>query len=135
MRKALTLLIALLCVNLAFAQNTPLACQTDASAGLKWENGGWRLTNFVDRKFILVLSGNTLTKDSVSKAWRTEASPTRIVCDTNFDSSVSCHGRFGETLVLNPLNYRGGISLIFGTTSENNKRDTVSVEAFTCQPF
>jgi hypothetical protein len=57
-----------LCVNLALAQNTPLACQVDAAAGLSWENGQWKTTRFIENKFILVLKGNTLTKESVIKA-------------------------------------------------------------------
>ena len=134
MREASTLLTALLCVNLAFAQNKPLACQVDAAAGLKWENGQWKTVQFIERKFILVLSGKTLTKDSVSKAWRTEANPNDIICNTNFNS-VFCSGLFGESLIFNHDNYRGGISLIFGATSESKQRDTLYVDAFTCQPY
>ena len=134
MRKALTLLIALLCANLALAQNKPLACQVDAAAGLKWENGQWRIARFIEKKFILVLSGKTLTKDSVSKAWGTEANTNDIICITNFNS-VFCSGIFGESLIFNHENYRGGISLIFGATTESKQRDTLSVDAFTCQPY
>ena len=85
MRKALTLLIALLCANLALAQNKPLACQVDASAGLKWENGRWRIANFAERKFILVLSGDTLTKESVASTF-----PVPELANDSIASWVSC---------------------------------------------
>jgi hypothetical protein len=76
-------LIALLFGNLALAQKKPLACQVDAAAGLKWENGQWKITRFIERKFILVLQGNTLTKDDPPA------------------KTITCADRTSETLIFN----------------------------------
>lgn len=95
MRKALTLLIALLCANLALAQNKPMACQDDATVGLNWEGGQWKIARFNPQKFILVISGDTLTKESVIKATNPDLDSTRLIelvsCKQGvLDSVISC---------------------------------------------
>jgi hypothetical protein len=136
MRKALTLLIALLCVNLALAQNTPLACQVDAAAGLSWENGQWKTTRFFEKKFILVLSGDTLTKESAAQALGTLNAYT-VSCNTDLnDKMISCIDRAGRSLVFMPETRKGGVSKLFGATMNSKEsRDSVQVSAFTCQPY
>ena len=134
MRKALTLLIALLSANLALAQNTPLACQVDAAAGLKWETGLWKTTRFIERKFILILSGTNLTKESVSKVM--QGVPADFVtCTKNSDSSIFCSAPYGDVLFFNPKTYQGGRATIFGSTQNGDNRDTIAAEAFTYQPY
>ena len=66
----ITLLIlasSILSTNTAVAQNKPLACQDVAVGGLQWEDRRWTNSTFKDEKFILVLNGDTFTKESVGK--------------------------------------------------------------------
>ena len=139
MRKALTLLIALLCINLALAQNKPLACQVDASAGLRWENGQWKVSKFVDSRFILIMNGDTLTKESVSRAMSGSGSVifSDVICKTNsFNKKIFCTDFGGYEISLDPQNLKGGMSRIWGaTTAENSFKDAILVDAFTCQPY
>ena len=51
----------------AIAQNKPLACQSDVSAGLSWENGRWVTSTFNGSKFILVQTKDGLTGESVER--------------------------------------------------------------------
>ena len=132
MRKALTLLIALLCANLALAQNKPLACQVDAAAGLKWENGQWRIARFIEQKFILVLDGKILTKESVERAFNLGHS--NFVCRTTFNGKILCNNDTGSQLFFNPYNLKGGLAATFGATMDDTP-DTVSVDVFTCQTY
>ena len=134
MRKALTLLIALLCASLALDQNKPLSCQGDAAAGLRWENGQWKVTKFAEKKFILIMSGDTLTKESVSKAGLSII-PKQIDCKTEL-WLISCVSA-GSHLAFNTQNLTGGITQIFGAVQgfDEKNKDTISVEAFTCQPY
>ena len=136
MRKVATLLIAMLCANLALAQNKPLACQVDAAAGLKWETGEWRATRFQPKKFILVMSGDTLTKESAAQALNTLYARA-VSCNTDdYDKMISCIDRSGGSLVFMPKTLKGGVSQLLGTMLDSiESRDTVSVSAFTCQPF
>ena len=87
----LILASSLLSTKTASAQNKPLACQDVASGGLNWENGRWVILAFKPDKFILVLEGNTLTKESVGKALRVDVVPfLRITCSAD-DSLISCN--------------------------------------------
>ena len=135
MRKIpLTLLIALsstLFTNEATAQNQPLACQVEAAAGLAWENGRWVTRTFIDGKFILVQSGNTLTKDSIAKAFTI---PAAVNCRNN-TKYIECTNEYGEALFFNPKTLKGGTAYLFGSINEGNVRDSVSVRAFSCTPF
>jgi hypothetical protein len=45
MRKGFAVLVVLVFANFALAQNKPLACQTDATAGLNWEAPAGALLN------------------------------------------------------------------------------------------
>jgi hypothetical protein len=52
----------------AVGQNKPLACQTEADAGLSWDYGRWVTKTFNGSKFILVQTKDGLTGESVGKA-------------------------------------------------------------------
>ena len=135
MRKALTLLMTFLCANVALAQNKPLACQVDASAGLKWENGQWKVARFTAEKFILVQQGNILTKESVAKAMSNRF-PNQITCTTDVvDSLITCTDRSGGNLIFQPGSLRGGVSQLVGALTTENVRDALTVDVFTCQPY
>ena len=118
--------------NGAKAQNRPLACQGEASAGLSWEGGRWVTSSFIKRNFILVQAGATLTIDSASKALG--ATPSNVSCKKNtFD--VLCTDTSGGTLLFNPDNLKVGLSQILGSTTVGDSRDTVTVQIFSCTPF
>lgn len=116
-----------------WAQGTPLACQVDKAAGLIWTRGQWQTTNFITEKFILVVVGNTLTKESVAKAIhaRTEF----IRCETDILQNVQCSDGSGGSLFFSLKLNNGGMSQLMGATGDTNRRDTVSVSIFTCLPY
>jgi hypothetical protein len=126
-----TLLITLVGVS-AQAQNKPLACQDDAVGGLNWENRSWATSTFKTEKFILVQAGNTLTKESVAKVLNT---PMPITCNSYKGERISCAADF-QFLLFNIKTLKGGISHMLGaTTPDGVYKDSVVVQAFSCQPF
>jgi len=135
MKKLLTaLLITLVGVSVQ-AQNKPLACQEDASAGLKWENGRWTTKTFIsENKFILVQRKGGLTADSVAKALSMDF-PDQVSCINNLPSNISCQDVTGGNLYFDPRTLKGGISQILGSASNGTRRDTVTVQVFSCTPF
>lgn len=134
MKYVIGLMLASLSI-FTYAQRTPLACQDDAAAGMRWDLGKWNTASFIEDKFILVLEGRTLTKDSVAKALK-EVTPSDITCNaTPGRLYISCHDGFGGSLFFSIMNSKGAISNVLGAISESNKRDTLSVRAFTCTPF
>ena len=131
----ITLMIVLSSIfitNGAIAQNKPLACQGDAGAGLLWENGRWVTKSFKTDKFILVQTNSGLTLESVAKAI---ASDSELVSCRNFGVRISCVDPVGHSLFFDPRTLQGGISQMFGSISSGTKRDTVSVQVFSCTPF
>jgi len=119
------------------AQNKPLACQDDASAGLEWEGGRWGTKNFRLKKFILVQAGDSLTLDSVAKAMRPLNPPTTFTsCKTDILLTVTCNDGLGSSLYFEPKTLQGGMSYLTGST-ENKvvNRDSVYVAVFSCTPF
>jgi hypothetical protein len=116
-----------------YAQRTPLACQDDDSAGLKWEAGKWIVRSFVTDKFILVKEGGSLTTDSVAKALRVPLSS--IKCEEPLHGHMMCHSKLGKSMYYSHANNKGGISSLFGATMDGANRDTVTAQAFTCTPF
>lgn len=129
-------LLILLCTvfftNVAQAQNKPLACQVEASAGLKWESGRWVTRSFEEDKFILVQAGNTLTTASVGKVLR--ANPINVSC-RNTNPQIDCTDLVGGGLFFDPTVLRGGISQLLGSTNSGPNTDTVTVQIFSCTPF
>ncbi len=128
----LILASSLLSTKTASAQNKPLACQGDAAAGLLWENGRWVTKSFKTDKFILVQTNSGLTQESVAKAI---ASDSELVSCRNFGVRISCVDPVGHSLFFDPRTLQGGVSQMFGSISSGTKRDTVSVQVFSCTPF
>lgn len=133
MKYVIGLMLAVL-PTLIYAQKTPLACQADAAAGLKWELGRWNTRSFIEQKFVLVREGKTLTTDSVAKA--VDGPPNQTTCDASILGLVFCHDGLGDSLFFSTVTNKGGISKLFGATMDNGvQKDTVTVHAFTCTPF
>ena len=121
----------------AIAQNKPLACQVDKSAGLSWENGQWATTSFTTGKFILIQTKDGLTTESVAKVFKTGKS--EVFC-MNFGRALpntNCTSWYGENLVFDPKNLNGAVTRLLGALgpSTAKSRDSLSVEAFSCTPF
>jgi hypothetical protein len=132
MKKLLSaLLITLIGVSVQ-AQNKPLACMDVAVSGLQWENGRWTNSTFKDDKFILVLEGDTFTKESIGKALK--QSSLGISCSV-LGPLVTCSS-FSRQLVFNTKTLKGGISSLFGSSMQDGPyKDSIYVQAFSCQPF
>ena len=127
------LLLSIFFLNNAIAQNKPVACQTEETVGLNWQNGRWQVTRFNVKKFILVQAGNLLTTESAGKAID---SPASLVTCKNEAPQISCSGVSGEYLYYDTLNRSGGIARIFGGTMKRpDYRDSVTVSVFTCESF
>ena len=121
----------------AIAQNKPLACQVDKSAGLSWENGRWVTVTFNESKFILIQTEDGLTTESVAKALKTVERG--LIC-RNVGLSyphISCTSWYGDSLVFDPINLNGGVSHLDAAMGQGSRaiKDTLSVEAFSCTPF
>jgi hypothetical protein len=119
----------------AVAQNTPLACLVEEASGLFWESGRWtqRLVTPSKSKFILVLTSDGLSKESVSSAFNIDY-PNLISC-RNMNSMFSCSSLAGAHLYFDLATRKGGMSKMFGSTVIGNERDSVSVQVFSCSPF
>ena len=135
--KLLIVFSSILFSNGIQAQNKPLACQVEESAGLEWEGGRWDVKKFQLKKFILVQVGDSLTVDSVAKAMRPLNPPTAFtLCKTNILQTVTCNDSLGSSLFFEPKTLQGGMSYLTGST-ENKvvNRDSVYVAVFSCMPF
>ena len=131
-----TVLIALssiLFTNNSIAQNIPLACQSEESAGLDWENGKWVVRRFNLSKFILVKTKNSLTTESVAKALRSKH-PDQITC-INTLPEIFCSSMTGDSIYFDPNKLKGSIARLFGGTMQESNRDSVAVEVFSCTAF
>jgi len=116
------------------AQNKPLACQVEASAGLTWENGRWLTKSFQLSRFILVQTRNTLTIDSVAKA--IQARPINVSCrNISTTENIECTDASGGSLYIDLKTFKGGVSQLHGSTDTETARDTVSVQVFSCTAF
>ena len=121
--------------NGAIAQNKPLACQDVAAGGLRWENGRWVTSTFKTDKFILVLAGNNLTKESVGKAFGVGAVSSSQISCIDHVYLISCTSSY-QQLVFDTKTLKGGISTLLGSAMEDGSyKDTVFVRAFSCQPY
>lgn len=128
----LILLSSIFLTNVATAQSKPLACQGDAAAGLLFENGRWVTRTFQLDRFILVQDRDTLTTDSVGKAFDTN--PASISCRSLYPN-ITCSNMTGRTLFFSPLTLKGSIAVQFGSIMTNDVRDTVTVQVFSCTAF
>ena len=144
-RWILTVTAAALLICPAFAQNRPLACQVDRSAGLTFD-GGWKPQAFIPdpAKFILVLTENSLTPDSVIKVLdRTDPTSSialgfRPTCKIQpTDGRIFCTSGHstGASLFFSPKTMKGVVAHLYGGIDDENDRDDIGVTVFTCQPF
>lgn len=136
--KALIAALMFVCASGVWAQGKPLACQEDAAAGMNWENGQWKVVSFKPRRFILVLDSGNLTTKSVLKALFPSAKDeyvSQVSCTKIPTIKIRCEDLSGGSLYFNPKSNKGGISNIAGAQDEESNRDSLTVSAFTCQPF
>lgn len=133
MKKNLAILLITLVGMSAQAQNKPFACQTDVAAGLAWVNGRWITNSFEKPKFILVQAGMVLTADSVAKTLSSVSS--FVTCKNNTYLHIECTDMMGGSLFFDPETLKGGISQLYGSINSGAKRDTVTVQIFSCTPF
>lgn len=118
----------------AIAQNQPLACQVEASAGLSWDNGRWVTSTFRTGRFVLVQTKDGLTIESVAKVFGNNFS---VICEKvlPLTPKISCTDQIGNHLYFDPNNLAGGTSYLFGATGGEAKADTPYVSVFSCTPF
>jgi hypothetical protein len=115
-------------------QRKPLACQVEASSGLEWGSSSWSTVRFDENRFTLVLQGATLTLESAAKALMAVGAD--ITCVPANKGRISCIDGFGGYLFFDPAKLRGGVAQLSGAVSDSlGRRDTLSVETFTCEPF
>ena len=130
------LIFALLITLVGFsvqAQKKPLACQDVKAGGLEWENGRWVASTFKDEKFILVLEGDTFTKESVGKVFKFSMSG-EISCRLR-GPLITCSS-FSRQLIFNTKTLKGGVSSLFGSSMEDGPyKDSIYVQAFSCEPY
>ena len=119
--------------NRAIAQNKPLACQADAAAGLAWQNGRWVTDTFERQRYILVQAGKTFTRESVAKVFLHGIASQTTCVDLN--PGVFCRDETGSALFFDQRALKGTIARMYGGVLEAVKRDTVTVEVFSCTPF
>ena len=136
MKKLVTLFIATLLASSVSAQPDKdwWACQIVESVGMSWENGRWKATKFnLDPPFVLMSDGNGgLTEESVAKALTmVEGAESVTTCLPPSIGKVTCVAT-GSTLFFHLKRGMGGISDLYGATSESDNRDTLAVDAFTC---
>jgi hypothetical protein len=116
------------------AQNKPLACLDIAVGGLQWENGRWTNSTFKDEKFILVLEGDSFTKESIGKVLKHSSSSVGISCSV-LGPLITCSS-FARQLIFNTKTLKGGVSSLFGSSMQDGSyKDSVYVQAFSCQPY
>jgi hypothetical protein len=124
---------ASLLASLAFAvkaQDATYACKVEISGGLKWESGKWKVRRLFEDKFELVMRGEMFTPESLEKVMSGRAA----TCTVGVRGRISCADAGGVYLLFDPHTSRGGIARLNGTTVESQeRRETVSVEAFSCQ--
>jgi len=139
MKKMLLTTLVAVCSTGVWAEGKPLACQGEISGGLIWKNGRWTVTKFTlpssEERFILVLEGDTMSKTSVAKLLTGNEKFSSLVTCTNVNPQIRCEDRSGGSLYYERSTNRGGIAQILGATETGNKRDTLSVTPFSCQPF
>lgn len=127
--------------TLVSAQNKPLACVVDGSGGLIWRNGRWEATAFFLKpdRFILVMSGDTLEKQSVADVLDSGSKKmfSPICVKEPFGPLIQCTSGYinGETLFFDMTTKKGGLSKLFGATTEGVNKDTISVTSFSCTAF
>lgn len=121
----------------AISQNLPLACQSEASGGLRWEEGRWVTKTFSDSRFILVQTKDGLTTESVKKAISALGyGGLGVLCRADYQGLIVCSSSHGDSLLFSVHTLKGAISTLFGVTQSTGAvRERLSVTAFSCTPF
>ncbi len=106
-----------------------LACQFFDANGFNFENGKWNPAHFhVSAPFFIKLEN-----DKVVSAGKF---PERheLKCNSR-KTTRQCIGGYGDTLFINLDTLNGAYSILWGASQSSNdaKRDTVTVELFTCE--
>ena len=114
------------------------ACQVVHSSGMYWENNRWVTTAFnEDPPFVLMSDGNgSLTKESVAKVFSGQTSyADRVTCIPGRygRSRVNCFESSGTMMFFDSQAGKGAVARVLGSIStDTDRRDTVSVDAFEC---
>jgi hypothetical protein len=131
MKSMIAVLLLILGFNQAWAQKKPLACLTEKGAGLKWDKGSWKATEFKDAKFLMFMDGESLSVDSA----KTINAGTYDQCSVGLKGRVYCFDDLGGYLIYDPETGKGSLALTLGGTSSDQKRDDVAVYVFNCSSF
>ena len=118
-------------VGPAAGAQTVFACQYINAAGLRWENNTWVPKNFrTGDPFFLSSVNGELTPQSAADAIGSSST----VCQYHaFLNHSSCTDHYGGYVIFDFNTLRGGRSEIFGSMSNADSRDTLSVSPFVCQ--
>ncbi len=138
MKKFLLFLIFALSFSTIYAQTTTYACQYVDANGFEWKNNRWARTGFkVRNPFFLKYNSSNIDPESAFRVFFKNGSfaPYEISCVNVLNAANSCITVYGQSLVFNKENLEGATSQLLGSTEigVNGRRDTVSVELFTCQ--
>jgi hypothetical protein len=111
-------------------------CVINVSGGFHWENGSWKLTNFIKENLLISVQGNGSRLKYKSAS---DVDEGNFVCTTtNFGvfKFLNCHDNFGNMVVFDEVTLKGGSSSLNGSIGRNSKyKDSLSVKEFTCQKF
>lgn len=136
-----SILIAVaLSISTAYARDKPFACQADKAGGLEWGREGWAVKGFkpIPDKFILVMSGDLLTPESVATPLLEEGAPIKPRCQKALMSVLCLSGiGLGTILVFSPVSMAGGVSNISGSIQEDKFgfKSPIIVTTFSCRAF
>jgi hypothetical protein len=119
----------------AQAQGQVFACQYTDSTGLHFENGRWARKGFIAPKpFFLRLEEGRITQESA--AIPLAAHSPNIVCaikDMPQQGIIHTCSDYSSQLIFSPSTSSGATAQLLGSTSREQRRDSVTVSLFTCQ--
>ena len=124
--------IVLVCFSIGtIAQEKQIwACQQQAVALLKWENGSWERYGVVPIPLLVTIDGaNSSYKEG---EYEYALSCSKI----EYYAEVSCFDEtYSEHLYFNLDNGKLGRSNLLGATDTDDRRDTVSAQIYNCTKF
>ena len=127
------MLCSIFLTNESAASDIRLACQVEKSGGLNWEGGRWVLTSFRNDKFTLIQSEQTLTAESVTKAAGYNPKYSILTsCQVTITGENICSMTNGTFLFFSPQTLKGGLSWLTGSVTNEERRDSINVSAFSC---
>ena len=140
--KKLLLILLLPCLSATVYADGNYGCVMNVSGGFRWENGTWKLTNFIKENILISIQGNgsRLKYKQASDTFESE-----YVCTLSFSYDVqrkkifdflNCKDDFGGMVVFDEVTLKGGESQLNGSLTRSNQyKDSLSVREFTCQKF